>query len=992
MEARNLTCDRKLLRQLLSDSLSEERESQLADHLSECATCQRELECMAADGFELSRIREPLRGQAQPSPDSSAQARVDLGINEHSSGDGLLNFEADFAVDFLDPSTTPQLLGRLGGIEIHEVIGRGGMGIVLRGFQHELNRLVAVKVLAPHLATSGAARKRFAREAQAAAAIVHPNVMPILTVDSSSKLPYLVMPYIGCESLQQRLDRGGPLETVDVLRIAVQIASGLTAAHAQGLVHRDVKPANVLLEKGVDRAMLTDFGLARAVDDATLTRSGVIAGTPQYMSPEQARGEGIDQRSDLFSLGSVMYAMCTGRPPYRAESSYGILRRITDAEPRSIREINSEIPDWLCLIIAKLMSKQPDERFGSAREITKLLEECLAHVQQPTAVPLPNGCHSLHEGSATPAQREPTRLRRSIGVTTMIALVGCALLGLFLWQSGDPSGMAGREPAERRPSAATRLSHLQPMFRIYPEGRVKVLAYSPDGKALAVGGDRSMAILYDAKTGKRITTLELFSEEEEAILANARFLEVVELAFSPDSSVLAVGHSLGQVKLFDARTGKFKLSLDDVAGRAETGKALHGFPELRRAHGGVLGIAFSPDGRLLATCGSAIDDNRDGEPLRAGPDFGILKLWDAKSGELKQDLKGEHNSWVFDVAFSPDGSLLASAGNVSADAPPDTGVRLWDPGTGTVTKSVEIPRGDLEEASPVCLGMSADGKRMVIGTWRHDTSTRVKSGSINVVHLTSGVLDRSWGVPRQVRPVAFSRDGTAIAALSDTNVLTLWDSATGQEMRELRPTENSERERWGYFAFSPTDDVLAISGRDAKKRNFVEVWESPSTLSECDAHPQSANARRLAAITDAHHEVESALGVLKVSDDTSRRFDAVWDIRKGFNRFRQYNDSGAAYVEPLTSLLGDKKWRVRLLVCDMLGQVGIGNAQAEKHLAETLSDGDERVRFQAALALVRIGAPKPQCESILRKGLENGLEPVRRDAAWALVRIGELER
>ena len=125
---------------------------------------------------------------------------------------------------------------------------------------------------------------------------------------------------------------------------------------------------------GIERVKLTDFGLARAADDASLTRTGIIAGTPQYMSPEQARGEPVDQRSDLFSLGSVLYAMCTGRPPFRAETSYGVLRRITDEEPRPIREINPEIPEWLCGIVARLMAKRPEDRFQSAREVAALLE------------------------------------------------------------------------------------------------------------------------------------------------------------------------------------------------------------------------------------------------------------------------------------------------------------------------------------------------------------------------------------------------------------------------------------------------------------------------------------------------------------------------------------------------------------------------------------------------------------------------------------------
>ena len=333
----------------------EAQEESLANHLAECDGCRQKLEALAGSRDDWSKIEQALKEDAH---DSVAVQIPNTTSDSH--------FVADFAVDFLEPARDAESIGQLGNIAIRAVIGHGGNGIVLKGFQSELNRLVAAKVMAPHLATSAAARQRFAREAQATAAIVHPCVMPILSVNSTGRLPYLVMPYVDCESLQQRLDRKGSLPTVDLLRIGVQVARGLAAAHAQGLVHRDVKPANILLEKGVDRVMLTDFGLARAIDDASLTRSGLIAGTPQYMSPEQARGEAVDTRSDLFSLGSVLYAMCTGRPPFRAETSYGILRRVTDDVARPIGEINSEIPPWLDGMIQKLLSKQPDDRFESA--------------------------------------------------------------------------------------------------------------------------------------------------------------------------------------------------------------------------------------------------------------------------------------------------------------------------------------------------------------------------------------------------------------------------------------------------------------------------------------------------------------------------------------------------------------------------------------------------------------------------------------------------
>ncbi|HEY7423369.1 MAG TPA: serine/threonine-protein kinase, partial [Gemmataceae bacterium] len=221
----------------------------------------------------VAGVIEELAGQACASPTQAESAGCE---------------GEDVALDFLSPSEKPGSLGRLGHYEVQEVIGRGGMGVVLQTFDEELHRVVAIKVMAQQLATSATARKRFKREAQAVAAVIHDHIVTIHAVEEANGLPYLVMQYVGVPSLQQRLDRDGPLELQEILRIGMQTASGLAAAHAQGLVHRDIKPANILLENGVERVKVTDFGLARAVADANLTQSGVLAGTPQYMSPEQA--------------------------------------------------------------------------------------------------------------------------------------------------------------------------------------------------------------------------------------------------------------------------------------------------------------------------------------------------------------------------------------------------------------------------------------------------------------------------------------------------------------------------------------------------------------------------------------------------------------------------------------------------------------------------------------------------------------------------------
>jgi serine/threonine-protein kinase len=225
----------------------------------------------------------------------------------------------------------------------------------------------------------------------------------------------------------------------------MQIAAGLAAAHAQGLVHRDIKPGNILLDKGVERVTITDFGLARAADDASLTRSGVIAGTPQYMSPEQARGEPLDSRSDLFSLGSVLYAMCVGRPPFRAQTAFGVLHRIAETDPTAIRQVAPETPAWLCEIIAKLHAKQPKERFQSAGDVAELLGRWLAHLQQPTVIPAP---------PRTGNRRLRARRLKQLVISVAAAIAVVCLVAAVLQFWPPAKGKADSENANPQPDPA----------------------------------------------------------------------------------------------------------------------------------------------------------------------------------------------------------------------------------------------------------------------------------------------------------------------------------------------------------------------------------------------------------------------------------------------------------------------------------------------------------------------------------------------------------
>lgn len=419
--------DQSTLKRLIDEQLDQNEQLAVEAHLGECDSCCNKLHELAA-GDDWWEDASTMLGTAEATDAEVIAGRVPTGNRpaepKPMPAIGLAHLKlsrtdvtaSDVPLDFLEPCDNEAMLGQLGGYEITEPIGCGGMGVVLKGHDRELNRFVAVKVLAPHYASSPAARQRFGREARAAAAVVHPNVLAIHSVDATGYLPYLVMPFVDGESLHDRIARIGSLDIHETLRIAIQAARGLHAAHEQGIVHRDVKPGNILIDSDADRAMLTDFGLARAIDDASMTRSGVIAGTPQFMSPEQASGDVVDHRSDLFSLGSVLYTMCVGRPPFKAETTMGLLRRIVDDEARPLRELNPSVPVWMQTIINRLHAKLPADRFQSALELAELLEGCLAHIQHPSVTALPASIRVIVE--------RPRRVRSwlTVGAASCLAL------------------------------------------------------------------------------------------------------------------------------------------------------------------------------------------------------------------------------------------------------------------------------------------------------------------------------------------------------------------------------------------------------------------------------------------------------------------------------------------------------------------------------------------------------------------------------------------
>ncbi|MFO0880271.1 MAG: bifunctional serine/threonine-protein kinase/formylglycine-generating enzyme family protein [Gemmataceae bacterium] len=345
-------------------------------------------------------------------------------------------------LSFLQP---PQAKGELGWLVDYRVLkelGRGGMGCVLLAEDTRLHRKVALKVMLPQHASNPTARNRFLREARAAARIKHDHIVTLFQVDEVHGVPFIALEYLEGAPLDKYLKDRGTVPLGVAVRIAREMAAGLQAAHTKGLIHRDIKPGNIWLEAPKGRVKLLDFGLARAEqEDTQLTQQGAIIGTPAFMAPEQARGEKVDARSDLWSLGVVLYRMCTGKPPFAGPTTMAVLTAIAVDTPLPARSINPTIPEALERIIHRLLEKDPARRYASAQEvITDLnaIAKTLASDSKPTEaadVQLKNDeTMAVSLAPLQPVGEIPSRRRLSLLVGLAGGLAALLVLGLvILW-------------------------------------------------------------------------------------------------------------------------------------------------------------------------------------------------------------------------------------------------------------------------------------------------------------------------------------------------------------------------------------------------------------------------------------------------------------------------------------------------------------------------------------------------------------------------------
>lgn len=754
----------------------------------------------------------------------------------------LMGGKTEYGSDMPRISESSRDLGSFGDYELIEEVARGGMGVVFLARQKSLQREVALKMILSGQFASEREVCRFVAEAEAAAHLRHPHIVAVHEFGDIDGHHYYTMDFIrGC-NLDQRLEQGA-ISSRQAVSYLIKVARALHYAHQRGVIHRDLKPQNILLDEH-DEPRITDFGLAKRMDlTSDLTLTGTIFGSPSYMAPEQAEGrhEGVGPQTDVYALGAILYRLVSGKPPFDASSPLDALKKVVESEPKPLRTLNPEISVDLDTICLKCLEKDPDRRYASAEELADELQRWI--LDKP-----------IKARRIAPRERIQKWVRRNPVVSAMSLLVAAVgVLGFVAvwWQLQQTRSALKKAEQLVVAEATARAVEMKPYLVLPHEGAVasatfdldgvRILSASHDGSARlwdatsgetiqqynghqgVVGGaefspDESQVLTFSfdtqfryphlSPTGKNLVTSRIprFSDRSVRVwdlvsgneVANLKHpAEVVDASFSPDGKRIVTAAWDHHARIWDVATS----SEIDI---------------LKRHKGALLSAKYSPKGNYLVVASSGYDYQLTISPGGGGgttssvDESSIASIWDASSGSLKRSIPNRSRDHVLfggnrssrsRAVFSSDGKHVVIAGADPAN------LMIWNMEHDRLKRVL-----DGHEAEIIGARFSSDGTKVV--SYSADSTARVWD-------LKSGKqLALMSGHKSTVLWAEFSLDGKWIATASSDHTARVWDANSGVGISVFK----GHTDKVYQARFSPDGSRVVTSSEDG----FACVWDAAS--------------------------------------------------------------------------------------------------------------------------------------------------------------------
>ena len=822
------------LKSFLHGEFKEAKCACISDHVELCAHCQEILQTISPEDTLLEDARGDFSQTERLAADiprplleilKKLPERTGLIHGDTEVFDDLTTADSDSSATFLAPPQQPDEIGRLGAYRVLAVLGKGGMGMVFLAHDPKLDRRVALKVMLPRFAAHEGAKRRFLREARAAAKLNSDNIVRIYQVDEDRGIPFFAMELLEGAALDQFLKQGPRLTLAEVVRIGRETAAGLAAAHEKNLIHRDIKPSNLWLDKtNAGRVKILDFGLACSVkDDVNLTQSGTIVGTPAFMAPEQARGDkDVDARADLFSLGCVLYRLCAGDVPFKGETTMGVLLAIAVNSPVPLMHVNGQVPSSLSTLIMQMLAKDPMQRPASAIEVGARLQTIEREIASAggdrdslvdSRKSTPGISNSAVDASATTLAIPPKPPRRR-GWPLLLGGLAVALpfllAAVIYWQTRD---------------GVVRIESDDPAIQIaFDKDELKIVGAYNEPLAITAG-----------QHGLKIKKGNDFELETDKLIVN-----------HGETVALKIEFVHGEVRIVQEGKGVLDAKrLTQQAGNADAKqpKFLYSLPWMDEQQGFAAHLSqteISSDGKLFFAAGDT------------GP-AGAIRVCETATGKQVQSLIPGGDAWYGYAKFLPGSNFIVASYNKKKE------LCLYDIASGMIIREFV----GHEQPGPF-FTVSPDGKHIL--SWDDDQTLRLWDVATGAeIEQLKGHTDKAAGV--------FSPDSTQILTFSPDNTLRLWSVATGKELKKL---EGHTEAPTGCF--SPDGKQALSYSRDGT----IRLWDLASGKQINEYRGPKAPVAFAGFVADGRLVVGNSLS--DDHDDAGKPVDMdfrVWDAKTG---------------------------------------------------------------------------------------------------------------